>query len=190
MFSLPDDAGDRVRTLYEYWCSIAPPGRLPGRQHFDPLAVHKLLPNIWLVEVHRNPLRFFYRLVGSTIEEFAGETLTGMWFAERLSGPALQQVNMVMQATIENREPSWRRGKPRIRWEKDHMTIERLYLPLARNGVDVDMILAISEYDYASKFDDANAEARRRITTEPAAAHPVFAETPPAPVRRLEAEPA
>ena len=170
MFSLPDDARDGVRTLYEYWCSIAPPGRLPGRRHFDPLDVPTLLPNLWLVEVHRNPLRFFYRLVGSKIEEFAGERLTGLWFAQRLAGPALQQVNMAMQAVIENREPSWRRGKPRIRWEKDHMVIERLYLPLAENGVDVDMILAISEIDYSTKSDLATEERRREDKFETAGA--------------------
>jgi hypothetical protein len=166
MFSLPEDARNGVRTLYEYWCSITPPGRLPGRQHFDPLDVPTLLPNLWLVEVHRNPLRFFYRLVGSRIEEFAGERLTGLWFAQRLSGPALQQVNMAMQAVIENREPSWRRGKPRIRWEKDHMTIERLYLPLAANGVDVDMILAITELDYSTSSDLVTGARHHETSTQ------------------------
>lgn len=158
MFSLPENANGRIRTLYEYWCSIAPPGKLPGRQHFDPLHVPALLPNLWLVEVHHDPLRFFYRLVGSKIEEVAGERLTGLWFAQRLTGAALQRVNMGMQAVLENREPSWRRGKPRIRWEKDHMEIERLYLPFAADGENVDMILAISEFGWASLEDEAPDE--------------------------------
>ena len=146
MFSLPENAHDKVRTLYDYWCSISPPGQVPGRQHFDPLDVPELLPNLWLIEVHRDPLRFLLRLVGSRIEEYAGERLTGLWFAQRLSGPALQQVNLALQAVIDSKEPSWRRGKPRIRWEKSYLEIERLYLPLAEDGVNVDMILAITEY--------------------------------------------
>ena len=170
MFTLPDDARDSMRTLYDYWKSIAPPGLLPGRQHFEPLDVPALLPSIWLIEVHRDPYRFRYRLVGSRIEDFAGERLTGLWFAERLSGPALQQVNLAMQAVVESREPDWRRGRPKIRWEKDHMVMERLYLPLAKNGADVDMILAISEYDGATAYDRTAEDRLRRTGTIPAAA--------------------
>ena len=39
-------------------------------------------------------------LVPAYISYIAGESLTGLWFAERLSGPALQQVTMAMQAVI------------------------------------------------------------------------------------------
>lgn len=154
MFSLPENAHDKMRTLFDYWCSVSPPDRIPGRQHFDPLDVPELLPNLWLIEVHREPLRFLLRLVGSRIEEYAGERLTGLWFAQRLTGSALQQVNMALQSVIEDREPSWRRGKPRIRWEKDYLEIERLYLPLAEDGINVDMILAITEYHRMSADDE------------------------------------
>jgi len=40
-----------VKSLYSYWRAISPPGRLPGRQHFDPLDVPRLLPNIWQIGV-------------------------------------------------------------------------------------------------------------------------------------------
>ena len=43
--SIPNDANDSVRTLFEYWMSMSPDGRLPGRRHFDPTDVPFLLPN-------------------------------------------------------------------------------------------------------------------------------------------------
>lgn len=58
----------KIRGLTEYWVSIRPPGLLPGRQHFEPLDVPALLPNLWLVDVIRGAApRFRYRLVGTNI---------------------------------------------------------------------------------------------------------------------------
>src|SRR5690348_8213244 len=48
---LPENCDHRLRELYEYWRSRHPAeGVLPGRQHFDPVDVPKLLPWIWLVD--------------------------------------------------------------------------------------------------------------------------------------------
>src|SRR6202140_589588 len=56
-----------VRRFYEYWLSVAPPGRLPGRQHIRPEDLVPLLPQLWMADVYRDPLRFRYRLVGTKI---------------------------------------------------------------------------------------------------------------------------
>lgn len=42
-----------VRRIYNYWVKIAPPGCLPGRQHFSPLDLPPFLPRIFLVDGHR-----------------------------------------------------------------------------------------------------------------------------------------
>lgn len=143
---IPDEAHTDLKSLYEYWLSISPPGNLPGRQHFDPADVTRLLPNLWLIEVHRNPLRFWRRLVGSRIEEFAGMNLTGGWVGDRLSGARLSGVHSFLMDVVESRKPNWRRGKSLIRFEKDYAELERLYLPMASDGKTVDMILAITVF--------------------------------------------
>ncbi|MDD9904229.1 MAG: PAS domain-containing protein [Rhodospirillaceae bacterium] len=142
--SIPNDANESVRTLFEYWLSMSPDGRLPGRRHFDPTDIPYLLPNIWLIDVHRDPMRFWRRLVGTKIEEFAGKSLQGGWVADRLDGDRLSSVNRHLAEVVETRRPSWRRGKSLIQFEKKYSEIERLYLPLAADGETVDMILAIS----------------------------------------------
>lgn len=146
MKNLPEKTHSDIRELYEYWQGISPSGKLPGRQHFDPINVPGLLPDITLIEVRRNPKRFWNRLVGSRIEEYAGESLTGRWFAQRLSGKNLRVVHENLNLVLGTKQPHWRRGRPRIRWEKELVDLERLYLPLARDGETVDMILMISKF--------------------------------------------
>ena len=60
-------------------------------QPFDPADVLRLLPNLLLIDVHREPMSFMIRLAGSKIEEFAGENLTGKRFAHRLKGVHLRR---------------------------------------------------------------------------------------------------
>lgn len=141
---VPEDAHPDIKALYEHWRFISPAGALPGRQHFDPMDVPRLLPNLWLIEVHRNPLRFWRRLVGSRIEEFAGRTLTSGWVADCLEEDRLPSVHQYLTEVVETKRPNWRRGKSLIRFEKDFTELERLYLPMASDGETVDMIMAMT----------------------------------------------
>jgi hypothetical protein len=136
----------KIRVLYDYWQRIHPaPGVLPGRQHFDPLEVHTLLPNIWLIDVVRPQLRFRYRLVGTRITEALGDT-TGRWLDEvhpdfHPGSPTHE--NYLAVAT--HRDLSWRRGKPVLMaYSERCVEIERLLLPLANDGGTVDVILALT----------------------------------------------
>jgi hypothetical protein len=136
-----------VRTLFAYWLNIHPHDGLPGRQHFDPGAVAELLPNIRLVDVHRDPLRFRYRLLGSRVGSVHGKNLSGQWLhefyvAETRGAELLRDYARV----VETGKPAWRRGEPRVVPEPDCRTLEVLRLPLASDARSVDMILAISIY--------------------------------------------
>jgi hypothetical protein len=149
-----------MQLLYEYWRSISPDRRLPGRQHFDPADVLRLLPNLLLIDVHREPMSFMIRLAGSKIEEFAGENLTGKRFAHRLKGVHLRRAEKNLRTVVNLKQPSWRRGKPLIRWEKNFAELERLFLPLARDGEIVDMILAITIHSSRPAKEGSNTESQ------------------------------
>src|SRR5216683_7908295 len=72
----------KTRRVHDYWCKIHPGKDLPGRQHFDPLDIADLMPQIWLVDVHHAPVRLRYRLVGTKATAIFREELTGQWFHE------------------------------------------------------------------------------------------------------------
>ncbi len=141
--------GDRrVAALYRYWLSLRPGlGLLPGRRHFSPLAVPPLLQWLWLAEVHRMPLRFRYRLVGTRHVNALGRDTTGRWYDE--VHPRFESSTAFAQftAVAEQRRIAFYRGPPVYVIDAKWKTIERLILPFAQNGSDVDMLLGITVLD-------------------------------------------
>jgi hypothetical protein len=148
LFDRPvSDWHPKVRRLYEYWRKIHPPtGELPGRQHFDPVDIPNLLRYLWLLDIHRDPLRFRYRLLGTVHVAAMRRNLVGQWLDEVhpsfLTSPSYPQyVDLVT-----HRRASYRKGAPGFHVDPDLYEMERVILPLARNGRDVDMTLAITIY--------------------------------------------
>jgi len=152
-FELPEATHPAIRNGLAYWRRVHPaPGLLPGRQHIDPLQMPRLLPYVWLIEVHPGlnegaiP-RFRFRLVGSHVDLGLGEPKTGRWLHEMEpdfeSTPHMHDnfVGVVRTAQI-----SHRRGRPRLTMNTDATELERLMLPLASNGRDVDMLIGFTVF--------------------------------------------
>jgi PAS domain len=141
-----DTAGwhPRATQLYRYWRSIHPcPGLLPGRQHFDPVAVPELLPAIWLLDVARDPFRLRYRLCGTAVVGAIGREVTGLWLDEAHSdGDATAEYIARCRRLVREGAPSWDKGPPRLWPQRDVTLVESLLLPLARDGRTIDMLCA------------------------------------------------
>jgi hypothetical protein len=136
---------EKLAALHRYWRAIHPAAtQLPGRRHFDPVAVPQLLPWLWLVEVHRAPLRFKYRLVGTVHVEAEGRDPTGLWLDEAHSSFLASSAFAHFRAVAERGEISFYRGPPVYVIKKEFISIERLILPLAEDGRTVDMLLGIT----------------------------------------------
>ncbi|MGO8920497.1 MAG: PAS domain-containing protein [Stellaceae bacterium] len=136
----------RSTRLYRHWLAIRPQrGVLPGRQHFDPVAVPDLLPGICLLDVARAPFRLRYRLCGTGVVEAIGREVTGMWLDEAHPA-AMASADYVARYrdVVERGAASWRKGPPRLWRHRDFGTVENLLLPLARDGRSVDMLCAHS----------------------------------------------
>ncbi len=131
-----------VRALYEHWRAIHPPHGLPGRQHFDPMAVPALLRNVWLLDVERDPFRFRYRVIGSALIEAGTPVRTGAWLHEAMPEPAgRRDMEAFFIRAVETGAPSWRRGRPTIAHQRFITELEVIALPLARDGGRVDNLL-------------------------------------------------
>ncbi len=134
-----------MRGFYNYWLSVAPPGRLPGRQHILPEEMTPWLSRLWLLDVHRDPLRFRCRLIGSEMVRTLGQEVTGKWLDEThpqsISNPNSRDRFRIL---VELARPTWRRGPPRWAREPDYRAVESCMLPLAADGVTVDKVIAVS----------------------------------------------
>ena len=146
----PSDCQPAVAAMYVYWRRIGPPDRLPGRQHLDPAAIVPLLRHLWLLDVVRAPrsgLRwhFRYRLVGTEIAQGLGRDPTGVLFHEvwpRTVGR--DGVYDDLLRVVEQREARFRRGPTLYDDTRSHKWVERILLPLARDGATIDMILGLT----------------------------------------------
>ncbi|WP_421780443.1 PAS domain-containing protein [Kiloniella litopenaei] len=137
---------EKNRALYEYWLSIHPDKTtLPGRQHLDPMDIPVLLPNIWLVDVVQDPLRFRFRLFGTAHYAAMDRDCTGMWIDEAFPDFTRSGFDQDYINIVETKLPSYRKGSASYHIP-NYKTIERIMLPLAENGTDVDMILALTVY--------------------------------------------
>jgi hypothetical protein len=143
---VPADCEARIGRVLEYWRSIRPAeDRLPGRQHVKPAELAELLRWIWLVDVQREPIRFRYRLVGTGHREVIGEDLTGKWIDEVFSDfPRMRGYADFL--AVARGEMRYCRRKPEFPVGEKYVSMERLLLPLARDGVAVDMMLGITLY--------------------------------------------
>ncbi len=134
-----------MRRLYEHWQAIHPDQGLPGRQHFDPLQVPQLLSWIWLVDVHREPLRFKFRLYGTQHIPPSGGDHTGKWIDEAYPNFVTSDVYADYVLVAEQGVPSYRKGNASYH-APEYKELERVMLPLATDGQTVDMIMAITVY--------------------------------------------
>ncbi|HXP32117.1 MAG TPA: hypothetical protein VN832_13570 [Stellaceae bacterium] len=140
----------KITALHRYWRSIAPhPGDLPSRQHFDPMMVPRLLPWLWLIDVIHDPLRFKYRLIGTVHVEAAGWNGTGLWL-DQAHPKFVDSIAFPQFCAVANEGVlAFYSGPPTYVIKKDYIKIERLIMPLARNGRDVDMLLGVTVLESA-----------------------------------------
>ena len=86
----------KLRDIYRYWISVAPPDMLPGRQHIDPGDIVALLPWVTLIdlswEAERPRLRS--RLVGTGVAIYFRRDITGLYAEEAYEPHYLEQRNL------------------------------------------------------------------------------------------------
>lgn len=117
---------------------------LPGRRHLDPLDIPSLLANVWLVDVVDDPRRFRVRLLGTALEQ-AGTPLRRGTFVVDCLRPEQRAASLAeFESVVRSRQPLWYRGKAYLPHNQYVHEVERVFLPLAVDGVTVDMLLCLS----------------------------------------------
>lgn len=126
--------------LYAYWAGLRSGPRLPGRGDIKPEDFKRLLPTVSLIDVRRDPLDFRLRLAGTGLYSVYGREITGRGLDDVYNSAAAEYWRVELGKIVEERRPAV--GVHSLSWRgASHMSILWLRLPLATNGVDVDMIL-------------------------------------------------
>jgi hypothetical protein len=134
----------KLDALHEYWLSIRAGRRMPARADVDPVQIPRhLLANILLIEVSYDPLRFYYRVMGTAIAKMLGEDWTGKFVdeIEAANKNILQQYIDV----AESAEPSiYFNQYPKFDKLLGHnrmLDYERLLMPLSDDDQTVHYLL-------------------------------------------------
>lgn len=164
--------GDLQRA-FAYWRAVHPADGLPGRQHIQPMDIVPLLPFVWLLDVQHAPFRLRHRLVGTRIVDFMGQDPTGQWMDDAHPEIGITPDFFARYAeVVGTRIPSWRRGRPRLGVHRDFVVMENLLLPLARDGREVDMLLALTVPAVGAELSDVAWAAPTTYGVGPAPASP------------------
>ncbi|WP_443748522.1 motility/cell cycle regulatory protein MopJ [Asticcacaulis solisilvae] len=131
--------------IFRYWKGLRRRGRLPSRADIDPMQIKRRLPTISLIDVlDPNPdsdaVYFRQRLAGTELFDAYGQEITGMTFNKIYTASEAQYWAEALSFVVENRKPNV--GLSSMAWRgAKGLSLFWLRLPLASDGVNVDMIL-------------------------------------------------
>ncbi|WP_282607249.1 PAS domain-containing protein [Pelagibius sp. Alg239-R121] len=148
-----DDIWSRLRSplhqeAYRYWRSKFSEGLLPGRDAIDPLEVPSVLPWLNLVDVLKDgdQYRFRHRLIGTGIVGRYGRDATGSWFDDVYEPELLGEHLHDYVELVTTARPNLSQVAMPIP-EKNFISYQRLALPLATDGSNIDMIMVVIDFD-------------------------------------------
>lgn len=145
-FVMADGWHPKVSAAHAAWLQLRNDGLLPGRADFDPTTVPALLPNIWLIDVQVEPLRFRYRLIGTAVAFALGHELRGRWLDEYSADFENSVFAKNLKEVVFDGKPRHYRGPSSIRYARDVAEVECIMLPLASDGRKVDMLLGLTVF--------------------------------------------
>jgi len=132
--------------FYRYWETRRAGRRMPSRRDIDPVDMRRWLTNMQLVDVHHNPRRLVYRLVGELDVNFRGYNPTGRTVEECGIGHSLAETLRNYDIVIGDRLPvfDWSDYVSKSGFLRSQ---EGLLLPLSDDDVVVNMVATYAEVD-------------------------------------------
>lgn len=135
-----------LRRLAAHWNRLRASRPMPARADFDPLDAKFALGYLSVIEVHRDPVRFYFRLDGTKQVELFGVDCTRRYLDEAMPGDHAVMANRSYREVVEGGAPRYHRRK--IRFHERLIDYEILILPFTRDGARVDFLITGIVPDY------------------------------------------
>ncbi len=129
-----------LRRLHDHWEACRNGRELPSRADFDVLDLKYIIGKIALLDVAYDPLRFRFRLHGTSISRRVGYEMTGKAVDEIPSAALRTKMRDHFARVVERRAPV---VETRERETSDNGIVdcEVLVLPLSGDGDIIDMLM-------------------------------------------------
>lgn len=144
--ALADLTSPLVLKVHEYWDHLRGERRLPAKTDFDPAPLRAVLPYLTVEEIHREPLRVRFRLVGTEQARFAAMDYTGRWLHDLPWHPDVI-VDLLGQyrRLLAGSEPIF--GASRYAWNDGfEKAFEWALFPLSGTQGGVDYVIGIEDF--------------------------------------------
>ena len=140
-----------LRRLVDHWEGLRRGAALPGRQDVRPEDLSFVLSQVMLIDVVRPDGRapadclFRFRLVGTRIEQAGHPGLQGHWAHELSPTPYRRLVLQAYREAVSEGQPNFYRVA--LDYGGHQLRYERVTLPLAGDGRQVDTLLVGTDWD-------------------------------------------
>jgi len=143
----------RTAAFYRYWQSKRRGDLLPARADLDPLEMKEWLAGVVLVNVspepgRKPPYRLTYRLIGTRATELREQEGTGKSVQDAYFGNSLEEILENYRLVIEERKVVYDADRT-VSKSGGRLEAETLLLPLASDGVSIDMVICYQEIEAA-----------------------------------------
>lgn len=128
-----------LRELVGHWRQIRGARPMPARTDFDPLNVRSALGYVSLIEVHRAPLRFYFRLDGTKQVELFGIDCTRRYLDEAMPAEHVAMASASYADVVRHGEPRYYRRQ--IALQDRLIDYEIVILPFSSDGAEVDLLM-------------------------------------------------
>ncbi|HWA03631.1 MAG TPA: PAS domain-containing protein [Rhizomicrobium sp.] len=130
----------RLLALHAHWLSISPEGGIPRRADFNPAAIPKLLPWVFLLDVLEDPREFRFRVVGTGFSDAVGRDLTGLTTAEVFPPAFRDEVLDRWNDIVSKGGPNWGSGSFWIEG-REYLNWQGLVLPFRSENSRIEQLL-------------------------------------------------
>ena len=133
-----------------HWNALRNGRAMPRRDEVDPVELVPWLPYVSMMELHHDPFRVRYRVVGTEVARIVGEDFSNRWLDETDWGEASIALNrMLYERVAESRAPLF--GLSVVTWQgkPDHVFQWALF-PLSSGGDPVTHCLSLDDLSVVS----------------------------------------
>ena len=132
--------------LLEIWREKSGERAMPHRSQITPRDLKDLLRNILIFErIEKNPSRFRWRLVGTSITEITGYNMTGKTIDESVPSEHLPRWIECGDLILDGGKPLRFLGRVHISG-REYLDAENLFVPLANDNDEPTFIMGLCRY--------------------------------------------
>lgn len=133
-----------IQEVYRHWQERHHGDALPRREDLEPAGIVRRLPNIFLVDVLEDPVRYRYRLIGTQLVEWSGRDATGSFMDDPLCGQGGGTLVALHDDVVRLRQPVMTVNRPAL-FHGSTLLFDRLLLPLAGDDDRIAMIMGVAD---------------------------------------------